>query len=172
MATDPTTAPITGPDAHVAEPDALAAQTLPLLAAVVCGHRAHDVTRVAETLNGLDLPHLQALVVGLAAMVPTSVPLPAPAGLATLIANLQLNADISPQRAARNRAVLADATGMHPEPDDQTAVCSRCEKRLPHSRFHHDKSTSSGLSYRCKDCDSRMRAAHRRHGTTRGWVAA
>ncbi|WP_433145228.1 hypothetical protein ACQPZ8_01715 [Actinomadura nitritigenes] len=147
-------------------PEVLAAETVPLLAALVCAHRDGDLSRVTRTIADQDPQHLQALVMTLTRMVPPTTPLPNPAHLADLLADIYTYAPITKARAVRNRAELADAIGVLPPPDETTAVCSRCEQRKPHSEFHRDASTPTGFSYRCKTCSAKLhRAIRARTGT-------
>ncbi|WP_242882645.1 hypothetical protein [Actinomadura litoris] len=141
-------------------PDLMAAQTVPLLAALICADREGDLSRVALTIADQEPRQLQALVMALTRMVPSTTQLPAPSHLAALLADIYTYAPVTPTRAARNRDALADAIGVLPPADDQTVVCSRCEQRKPHSDFYPDSSAPSGRSYRCKDCSNKMRRSN------------
>jgi hypothetical protein len=141
-------------------PDVMAAETVPLLAALICAHREGDLSRVALTIADQEPKQLQALVMALTWMVPSTTQLPAPSRLAALLTDIYTYAPITPSRAAHNRHALADAIGVLPPADDETAVCSRCEQRKPHSDFYPDSSTPSGRAYRCKVCSNKMRRSH------------
>jgi ribosomal protein L40E len=48
---------------------------------------------------------------------------------------------------------------------DETKVCTKCNRQLPHSAFNKRRDTADGLRYQCKECryraDSVYQKAHR-----------
>ncbi|MEU6034009.1 hypothetical protein ABZ801_01225 [Actinomadura sp. NPDC047616] len=143
-------------------PHHLATVTLPTLATLICSYRDDDLVDVTDTVATLNRAELQALALVLVQMVPADAQLPALHEAADLLNRTHpLTTPISPERAAHNRAELAEALGLLEPSDDDTAMCTRCEQRKPHDHFYRDRRTPTGRSYRCKRCDDELRTLNR-----------
>jgi hypothetical protein len=97
--------------------DAVADVMLPVAADLVCRVRDRDQAAIADTLTPMNVMHLRSLVVVLAAMVPDDRPLNDLIAWTRGAPETVPLGEISPKRAARNRAALAYAVGAH---DDYT----------------------------------------------------